>query len=369
LTLLVYGRQDGLDYDTALFHQAVRGYAFEGVPRIPIRGAELIQLGDHFSPVLILLAPLYWIRDDAINLMFAQAVLLALSVPFIWRFTRRVLGTASAYAVALAYGISWPMQMVLVGGFHEVAFAIPLMAVMFERQRAGRTGQAVAAAIGLLMVKEDMGFVVAGFGLCLVAEGARRTGFRLAAGGLAAVALLNFVFIPAMGGPEGRNWTFGGLGPTPSAGLLQALQHPVQAVVLLFDPAEVKVRTVIWLLIPVLFLALGSRLVLLAVPLVAERFLSDLTHHWWLALHYNGYVVVILFCAAVDAAGRLRWFPGVGRVWAAAVLAVGLALTPFFPTGALPDRSDKTALSAYCHWIPVCISAAWEPFQYTQIRK
>ena len=42
-------------------------------------------LGDHFHPALMLLAPAYWIWDDARVLLVVQALLLAASsLPLFW---------------------------------------------------------------------------------------------------------------------------------------------------------------------------------------------------------------------------------------------------------------------------------------------
>jgi hypothetical protein len=85
-------------FDLVIFDQAVRGYAGFGPPTTPARGAFLgmgtnfVQLADHFSPILVTLAPLYWIHDGPQTLIVAQAFLLALAIPPLWLYTRRKLG-------------------------------------------------------------------------------------------------------------------------------------------------------------------------------------------------------------------------------------------------------------------------------------
>jgi uncharacterized membrane protein len=104
-------------YDLGIFYQAVKSYS-EFKPGYSIaKGlhnfgvADFSVLGDHWSPIDALLAPLIWIHDDPRDLLVAQAVLFALAIPFIWSFTRTALGggrkgTIGAYCVSLAYGIS-----------------------------------------------------------------------------------------------------------------------------------------------------------------------------------------------------------------------------------------------------------------------
>jgi uncharacterized membrane protein len=127
-------------YDLVIFDQAVRSYAhFQ--PGISIIkglhngfGPNFSVLGDHFSPILAFLAPLYWIHDGPQTLLVAQSVLFALAVPPLWIFTRRAFGggrnaTIAAYLACVAYGLSWPIASAAAADFHEVAFAPVLTAV------------------------------------------------------------------------------------------------------------------------------------------------------------------------------------------------------------------------------------------------
>ena len=164
--------------DLLIFDQGVRSYAHFHLGISPFIGYHLSfgpdysLLGNHWSPILAALAPVYWIWNSPITLLVAQAVLFALAIPWIWVFTRRAFGggpkaTVAAYLVSIAYAISWPLASALVFQFHEVAFAPVLMAVALERLQAGRLRAALIALGLLLLVKEDMGLFVAGIGAYL----------------------------------------------------------------------------------------------------------------------------------------------------------------------------------------------------------
>ncbi len=182
-------------------------------------------LGDHWSPILALLAPLYWINDGPFSLIFAQGLLFALAVPPLWLFARRRLGAVAAYLVSVAYVVSWPIAQAVEFDFHEVAFAPVLIAWMVERHDAGRTRTALVMGGLLLLTKEDMGLVVAGFGLCLLARGAFRSGALLVAGGVAAVLVATKVLIPFFGGRDGFYWRYEDLGDGPASALVHVLTH------------------------------------------------------------------------------------------------------------------------------------------------
>ncbi|ETK31600.1 DUF2079 domain-containing protein [Microbispora sp. ATCC PTA-5024] len=332
--------------DLTLFDQVVRGFAALSAPTSPLRGVDLgkgfgfNQMGEHFSPILAVLAPLYWIHDGPETLIVAQAVLFALAVPPIWVFTRRVLGVGPAYLVVVAYAVSWPVARAANFDFHEVAFAPLLTAVMIERFHAGRHAGTAFAAAALLLVKEDMGLMVAGFGLFAALRGRRWDGVAYAAAGLLYTVLARQVFIPAVGGDPDMYWAYDQIGRTPGAIVGTLFGDPLHVLSMLVSP-QVKIDTWAFLLWPALFTCLLSPLTLMAVPQILERVLSDRWMWWGTEYHHSAFTVAVLLCAGVDGAARLvRWLRRrnapvdprtAGGAWALGVCVVALTLVPRFP--------------------------------------
>jgi uncharacterized membrane protein len=312
-------------YDLGIFYQAVKSYSeFKpgysiakglhnfGVPNFSV-------LGDHWSPVDALLAPLIWIHDSPVDLLIAQAVLFALAIPFIWSFTRTAFGggpwaTAGAYCASLAYAISWQIAGAAAFNFHEVAFAPVLTAITFERLQKGKWRTAVVAMVGLLLIKEDMGLFVAGIGLCLILTrplGIPRQklmGLGILLVGVFFTLAAVWLFIPAMGGRASYYWEYQSLGPTPGAALNFAFHHPFTTLDQLIAP-RAKLHTELELFAPFLFLSLLSPFTLPAIPLILERFLGSGQPNWWTdTFHYNAYLIVPITLGAVDAVVRLdKW--------------------------------------------------------------
>ncbi|MEV8633873.1 DUF2079 domain-containing protein [Streptosporangium sp. NPDC051023] len=347
-------------FDLAIFDQAVRGYAHFGPPAAPSVGAfygqgmDFLQIADHFSPILAVLAPLYWIHDGPETLIVAQGVLLALAAVPVWHYTRRRLGAGSAHLVAVAYLVSWPVAQAAGFDFHEVAFVPLLSAIMIERADAGRLRYAVPAALGILLVKEDMGLLVAAFGVYLFLIRRRLEGVGFVLFGLGALMVIRGVLMPLAGSAgAGFHWAYGSRGATLGEVGLSIVRDPLGALWQMVSP-EVKVDTLAFLLWPMLLTALLSPLVLVAIPLVAERFLADRPQWWGPEYQYNAFIVAILVCAAVDGVHRLtrrlsarfpERFPGkipgrglTGR-WAFAVCVIGLTLVPRFALGNLLESS------------------------------
>lgn len=268
-----------------------------------------------------------------------------------------------AYFAAGTYLLSWPVAEAVAFGFHEVAFVPVLTAAFFERMDAGKPRAALCAAAGLLLVKEDMGLLVAGFGLWMlvtrprVPEG-RMTAAAMIAGGIAATCLATLMLRPAFDGSAMYYWRYGALGSNVPQAALHVVSYPVATARLLVT-SHVKLATMAWLTGSLLFLPLFSPITLAAAPLLAERMLASSAPDWWgLPFQYNAFIVVVLVCAAVDGALRLGgWFArlhgqwvggrwrgrGGGRpqarshagVWLAGIFCgAAVALVPSFPLGA-----------------------------------
>ncbi len=78
-----------------------------------------------------------------------------------------------------------------------------------------------------------------------------------------------------------------------------------------------KLQTVVLLLLPTAFAALGSPVALLALPSLLLRFVSTNPAYWGTGWHYNATIMPILFIAAAEAMARWRAVDGyrpAGRV-------------------------------------------------------
>jgi uncharacterized membrane protein len=315
-------------------------------------GPHFSILGDHFSPILAVLGPVYALFPHATTLLVAQALLFAASVPFIWKFAARRLGRPAAALVALAYALSWGLQVALAADFHEIAFAVPLLAVAIERLDAGRLRSAVAAALALLLVKEDFGLVVAMFGVVVGIRTKRwRLGGSLSAIGLVATVLTTRVLIPLAGGRSCSSWdAYAALGSNPLEATWHVIRHPASTWAAAFSPHP-KITLFRWLFAPLGYLSFGSPIVLLSLPLLAERLLSNNPNQWTLTHHYSAPFAPIVTLAATDAVGNLMRAlraganPGAGRLarhrarlasGAGLGFAVGAAAVAVWASGRMP---------------------------------
>ncbi|MBW6434914.1 DUF2079 domain-containing protein [Actinoplanes hulinensis] len=306
-------------YDLGIFEQAVRGYAHLGAPEVTIKAPGFNLLGDHFHPILAVLGPLYRLFPSPITLLVAQAALIAVSSIPITRLATRVVGPGAGVSAGLAYGMSWGLQSAVDFDFHEVAFAVPLLAFGLTALAERRFLAAATWTLPLIAVKEDLPATVAVIGLLLALRGRRRLGAATILIAICSGLVIVGAILPALNPAHIYPY---------AASAAHDGQDPLNR---MFLPA-VKTHTLLWLLAPTLFLALRSPLLLAAVPTLAWRFWSTNPLYWNTGFQYSAVLIPIVFVAfldALNATGNGR--PARAAVHTACVIAVAATLLAPLP--------------------------------------
>ncbi|MEU2339043.1 DUF2079 domain-containing protein [Streptomyces sp. NPDC013172] len=332
VSLRLHQRMLTTGYDLGIFEQAVRSYAHGHLPVAELKGPGFPLLGDHFSPVLATLAPLYRIWPTPETLLVAQAALLAIAVVPIATFAQRTVGRHGAMVVAFGYGSSWGVAQVVGFDFHEVAFAVPMLAFGLVALAEDRWRAAALWSLALLTVKEDLGLTVGAIGCVMVWRGARRTGAALAAAGVVGSMLEILVVIPSFN-PGGRftywdKMSASGTGTGGPQGVGDTLYHWTLGVI----TPDPKATMLLMLLAPTAFVALRSSLIWVCVPTLAWRLLSDNPDYWGTGFHYSAVLMPMVFVAFVDALSSWEHSRRHALTVAGAVAAL---LLPQFPLGQL----------------------------------
>lgn len=340
-------------WDLGIYTEYVKQFAHLHAPVVDVRGAGFNLLGDHFQPIVALIAPFFRIFPSAATLLVVQALLTAVSVFPVAQAARERLGIAPARAIALAYGFSWGLEQMANFDFHEIAFAVPLLAFSLSALVRGRIRAAVLWALPLVFVKEDQGFTVAAIGVVMMFSGrwltahadregaldrARAAGAFLIIWGLAWSLLEIAVIIPHFNADHHYlYWSQGGVVGGGSGFSVGGLTGQV------FASWPVKLETLVMLLLATSFIAVGSPAALITLPSLALRFIDTNPSYWGTMWHYNATVMPILFIAAVDAMARAGAYPrwlapareAARRHGAAMMVAITAALAFQFPLSSL----------------------------------
>lgn len=213
--------------------------------------------------------------------------------------------------MAITLMISWPIQGIVDFDFHEICFALPLVAMALDAIDSGSRRYFIVSAFFLLLVREDMGFVVAMLGVSKLFSDSRKKysdqasrinaiiGVLTIISGTLLSLVATHIIIPHFSGSAGYSyWDYPNLGSSFSSAAKTLLTKPPYSTSLFVDSSQ-KIFTLAILFFPFLFIFPPWCLAVL--PLIAERFLSSRESLWEPRYHYNALPYIIIFLSSVDA--------------------------------------------------------------------
>ncbi|MDI6752189.1 MAG: DUF2079 domain-containing protein [bacterium] len=226
-------------------------------------------LGEHNSPILILLAPFYALWQDPRMLIFLQVLLIGLSALFLyWIAYEKLKDRFIALVFAVSYLFHPFFSRITLIGFYEISLAPVLLLCTFLALVKRKTKIYLLFAFLSLMIKEEMSLLFLFFGVYVFAKHNRKIGIITIAMAIL-WALLSFkVIIPTMvertsiTGEKG-NYQYVGrykhLGKSLGEIAKNVISHPLVIGETIFIPK--KVMTLIMLFLPFGFLSLASFLI------------------------------------------------------------------------------------------------------------
>jgi uncharacterized membrane protein len=305
-TWTAHARFGTYGFDLGIYDQGTWLLSRGRAPFVTVRGLDL--LGQHAAYILVLVAPLYRLWADPRLLLLLQVLFLALPALVVYRLGDRHLGhPVAGLAVAVAY-LAYPgMQWAISWQFHPEAIAAGFLALAVlaaDRHRHGAMALWLALAA---LCGEEVGLVVAGFGLLLVTGGRRVVGWRVAGAGLGWFLLATYVLEPLHAGRVTRlfetDYGITGSGPLALLWALPTMAGHAVATGMANDG---------------LFYLLLVFLPLLGLPLLAPRWLLPVApalllnlaavqpEHHQLRFHYLATAAPLLAAGAVAGLVRVR---------------------------------------------------------------
>ena len=342
-TWTAHARFGTYGFDLGIYDQGTWLLSRPRAPFVTVRGLDL--LGQHAAYIMALVAPLYRLWADPRLLLLLQVLFLALPALVLYRLGGRHLGhPAAGLAVAVAYlaypGVQWAISW----QFHPEAIAAGLLALAVaaaDRRRHGRMALWLAlAALG----GAELGLVVAGFGLLLVAGGRRAVGWRTAGAGLAWFLVATYLLAPLHAGRVTRlfetDYGIAGTGPRALLASLPTMAGHALQTGLANDG---------------LFYLLLVFLPLLGLPLLAPRWLLPVApplllnlaavqpEHHQLRFHYLATAAPLLAAGAVAGLAAVR---STRRRWLAPALVLLVVVAGFtsWRYGPAPWARDPVAI-------------------------
>ena len=299
-----------------------------------LQGDQVSRLGAHVDPILVLFAPLWWMWSSPNMLLVVQALAVGLgAVPVFW-LARKHLGSARAgLGFALVYLLYPATGWLTLNEFHPVALATPLLLFAFWFLDEDRLLLFGVFAVAAAACKEEIPFVIAGFGVWYAVS--RRSwveGGTIAVLGIAWAAVATTVVIPHFNHGQSSDFytRYSEVGGSPGGIVKTAFTHPVRLADAAFTGRDL--HYVLQLLWPLAFLPLLSPLVLVAaLPELAINVLSAVTTQTSIHFHYTAGIIAPLVIAAVLGARRIH-----RSAYVVAAAAVVVALVGNYRLGPVP---------------------------------
>jgi uncharacterized membrane protein len=315
-----------------------------------LHGQQISRLAAHVDPLLAVFGPLWWVWPSPDLLLVVQALAIAAGAWPVYLLARKHLGSPrAALGFALAYLLYPATGWLTLNEFHPVALATPLLLYAFWFLDSDRLVAFALCAVPAAASKEEIGLVVAGFGIWYaLARGRAVPGLAIAALGFAWSAVAIAVVIPHFhtAGESDFYGRYSEVGGSAGGIVKTALTHPGRIVHAAFSGRDV--RYLAELVLPLAGLSLLAPLVLVAaLPELAINLLSATPTQTSIHFHYTAGLIPPLVIAAVLGARRLaRWTLAVAMVVVVAALAGNYRLGPIPGWRDVPGGSRFQATAA-----------------------
>ena len=304
ISLLKYFSYSFHDFDLAVYAQGLFNL-LHGSLDSSLLGIPL--LGNHFTPVLFLMAPLYALFPSPATLLILQSLLLGGGAFFVYRIAFRKLGNPLALGFAFSYLFYPALGYVNLFEFHTVSLAIFFLLGSLEALEASRPRRFFIFLGLACLCQEDVSLALLAIGLYALWEGKswRWCIWPIVVGG-GYFCVVVFWVMPSLN-PETINFSllYSHLGKTVPEAISFMGTRPLQVAALLLESAEKRIF-VFQLLAPLLFLpVLDPKSFLLTIPFFLEQLLSRRPTQHLLIYHYAALLIPFLYYAAVQGAARL----------------------------------------------------------------
>ena len=288
-----------------------------------IRGKNYFR--GHFSPIIFVFAPLYWVWENVIMILLAQSVLLGTGIFAVYRFARLELDS-NFYGLlfCLLYILYPPLGFINRYDFHPVACAIPLILFAWVFQREERWRETSICLALALICKETVGLTLFAASLVMACKHAGHRRFWLVWGLVSITFSLVSIYyiIPYFNGGNLSEiivryyW----LGKTPGAIIRQFITHPWESFLIQFGIGydgnkmlfgALRLTYLVKMFLPFVFLPfLGGSIILAVAPALFYNILSSSITQGSIYFHYNSPIIPFLFIGAVLGFKRIRGWCG-----------------------------------------------------------
>ena len=314
-----YARWANFEYrtfDLAYYVQAL-WQLIHGRFQLSVQGVPL--LGNHVEPIVVLLAPIFFLFRHPLVFVLVQNAALASMGPVAFSIGQRLgLDRKTALLLAGAVLITPATGYVALHEFHPEAFTAPFLLLMLHARLRGSLRAHWGWLIAVLACKENMALLIAAYCAVHVVLERKRPLAELRAWYLWPMALSILWFLactqlitPALNsGSIDYLALYDRLGASGGDILLKAITEPQRILGALFQ--SLGHGNLLWaLLLPFLGVPLlRPRWLLIASPILLQHLLSWRSSEWTIYFHYAAPLLPLVWIGLAEGTAKIeRWTP------------------------------------------------------------
>jgi len=304
-------------FDLGIHDQAIYNILHGGTMRTTLYGPYAIDyIGDHFSPILYLVAPIYALYQDARTLLVLQSFFLAAAAIPIYLLTlNKTRSALLGVTLAAGYLLYPALHGVNLRDFHQIALVCVLLLTALYFLEIERDIPFLIVLGLALIVKEEVALTVAAIGAYIfLAKRRYRLGAALALIGLAYFAVVTGWLMPHLGGKPQIDTRFGSIiapGTQGAAGVAWTLfTNPIYTIMSILGNQQ-KLIFLFQMFLPVLFLPLLAPALawIPALPALGVLLLTSAYTQYNITYHYAAHLIPFIFFLAIMGAARFLDMP------------------------------------------------------------
>lgn len=311
LAVLRHESYHSFRFDLGLFDQVfwntTQGRPFESTMSQALAVPHSL-LGDHFSPLLLVLMPFYYAFPHPETLLVIQTFALALGAWPVYLLARLKLPAGYALLWVAVYFLFVPLAYINLYDFHEVALSVAPLGFGLYFLEKGRRGWFLFSLLVTFLIKEEMALIGAGFGLyALIGKRDWKLGLGVLVGSLLAFAAVIQLAIPYFA--EGRTYPYiklryAEVGGSPTGVVTTMLTNPLRIVRALLELK--KVYFAIAIFGPVLGLSAAAGWAsLVLLPTLGYLLLSNYEPQFSFTTQYSAPLIPLVIGTSILALARL----------------------------------------------------------------
>ncbi|MFC1463086.1 DUF2079 domain-containing protein, partial [Verrucomicrobiota bacterium] len=332
------------DFDLAIHSQSVRNIT-RGSGDCSILGIPF--LGNHMVLILFLLAPAYLVFSSPLLLLYIQTLVIAAGAWGVYLMAKRELDPRWGAGLALVYLVYPPLIYMNLYEFHPIALATTFLLYAMHFFKADRFRLFMLFLALAMLCQENVALIAIFFALyALVCRKTRKWAIVPGVVGLVFFVLVVCIIMPALN----RNTVqflriyshlAGEPGGNASSGAIIGgmLSHPVRTAQHCLHPLKLNFLNSI--AAPLGYLSLAGPLALIpALPILAQRLLSDRVSETLIAYHYQAELVPFIFASAIAGIRNLRKLDRKMVSVGALLLVVAFPTVALLTSGVVPTITE-----------------------------